>query len=140
MYLKVSPLHGTKRLHVRGKLAPRFVGLYPIIERIGDLAYKLQLPEQLTGVHPIFHVSQLRKCLRVPNEVLPPETVDLQETLEYMEYPIKILDRAEKETRRTMIPYCKVLWSNHTEREATWEKEAELKKLYPHLFETQVNP
>jgi len=125
---------------VRGKLAPRFVGLYPIIERIGDLAYKLQLPEQLTGVHPIFHVSQLRKCLRVPNEVLPPETVDLQETLEYMEYPIKILDRAEKETRRTMIPYCKVLWSNHTEREATWEKEAELKKLYPHLFETQVNP
>ena len=63
----------------------------------------------------------------------------MQETLEYVEYPVKILDRAVKETRRTTIPYCKVLWSNHTEREATWEKEADLKEKYPHLFETQVN-
>jgi len=62
----------------------------------------------------------------------------LQETLEYVDYPVKILDRAVKETRRTAIPYCKVLWSNHSEREATWEKEADLKK-YPHLFKTQVN-
>ena len=70
----------------------------------------------------MFHVPQLRKCLRVSEEVLPPETVDLQETLEYVEYPVKILDRVFKETRRTTIPYCKVLWSNHEEREATWEK------------------
>ena len=67
---------------------------------------------------------QLRKCLRVPEEAIPAEAVDLQDTLEYMEYPEKILDRAERETRRTTIPYCKVLWSNHTELEATWEKEA----------------
>ena len=85
-------------------------------------------------------MSQLRKCLRVPNEAIPAEAVDLQDTLEYMEYLEKILDRAVKETRRTSIPYCKVLWSNHTEREATWEKEADLKGKYPHLFETQVNP
>jgi len=139
VYLKVSPLRGTKRFHVKGKLAPRYIGLYPIIQRIGKLAYKLKLPEDLAGVHPVFHVSQLRKCLRVLAKIVPIEAVDLQETLEYVEYPVKILDRAVKETRRTTIPYCKVLWSNHTEREATWEKEADLKEKYPHLFETQVN-
>ena len=84
----------------------------------------------------MFHVSQLRKCLRVPEESIPAEAVDPQDTLEYMEYPEKILDMAVKEMRRTTIPYCKVLWSNHTEREATWEKEDDLKEKYPHLFET----
>ena len=125
---------------MKGKLAPRYVGPYPVIQRNGELAYKLQLLEQLTGVHPVFHVSQLRKYLRVPDEAIPAEAVDLQDTLEYMEYPEKILDRAEKETRRTTIPYSKVQWSNHTEWEDTWEKEADLKEKYPHLFETQVNP
>jgi hypothetical protein len=99
----------------------------------------LKLPKELGGVHPVFHVSQLHQCLRVPEEKVPTEAVDLQETLEYVEYPMKILDRAVKETRRTTIPYCKVLWSNHTEREVAWEKEADLKKKYPHLFEIQVN-
>jgi hypothetical protein len=135
VYLKVSPLRGTRRFHVKGKLAPRFVGPYLIIQRIGELAYKLQLPEELARVHPVFHVSQLRKCLRVPDETIPPEAVDLQETLEYVEYPVKILARADKETRRTSTPYCKVLWSNHTEWEATWENESNLKEMYPHLFE-----
>ena len=134
VYLKASPLRGTKRFHVKGKLAPRYIGPYPIVQRIGKLAYKLQLPEEFAGVHPVFHVSQLLKCLRVPKVTILPEAV--QETLEYVEYPVKILDRAVKETRRTMIPSCKVLWSNHTEWEATWEKEADLKEKYPHLFET----
>ena len=136
VYLKVSPLRGTRRFHVKGKLAPRYVGPYTIIQRFGDLAYKLQLSEELAGVHPVFHVSQLRKCLRVPEESILAEAVDLQDTLEYMEYPKKILDRAVKEMRRTTIPYCKVIYSNHTEREATWEKEDDLKEKYPHLFET----
>ena len=139
MYLKVSPLRGAKSFHVKGKLAPRYIGPCPIIQRIGKLAYKLKLPEEIAGVHPVFHVSQLHKCLRVPAKIVLTEAVDLQETLEYVEYPVKILDRAVKETRRTTIPYCKILWSNHTEREATWEKEADLKEKYPHLFETQVN-
>ena len=139
IYLKVSPLRRTRRFHVKGKLAPRYVGPYTIIQRFGDLAYKLQLLEELAGVHPVFHVSQLRKCLRVPEESIPAEAVDPQDTLEYMEYPEKILDMAVKEMRRTTIPYCKVLWSNHTEREATWEKEDDLKEKCPHLFETQVN-
>jgi hypothetical protein len=136
VYLKVSPLRGIKRFHVNRKLAPKFVGPYPIIQRIGELAYKLKLLEELAGIHLVFHVSQLRKCLRVPDETIPPEAVDLQKTLEYVEYPVRILARADKETRRTS---CKVLWSNHTERESTWEKESDLKKKYPQLFEDQVN-
>ena len=75
----------------------------------------------------------------MPEESIPAEAVDFQDTLEYVEYPEKILDRAIKEMRRITIPYCKVLWSNHTEREAIWEKEDDLKEKYPHLFETQVN-
>jgi hypothetical protein len=134
VYLKVSPLRGTTRFHVKGKLAPRFVGPFKIVKRIGKLAYKLELPPNLAGVHPVFHVSQLRKCLRVPEDQVHLEALDLQDTLEYVEHPIKILGRAVKETRNTTIPFCKVQWSNHSEREATWEKEAGLREKYPHLF------
>ena len=96
VYLKVSPLRGTIRFHVKGKLAPRFVGPYKIRKRIGKLAYKLELPEELVGVHPVFHVSQLRKCLRVPDEVVPTDTLDIQDTLEYKEHPIRILAEIPK--------------------------------------------
>ncbi|WVZ85305.1 hypothetical protein U9M48_032250 [Paspalum notatum var. saurae] len=137
VYLKVSPLRGPKRFHMRGKLAPRYVGPYRIKKKIRELAYELDLPEHLSGVHPVFHVSQLRKCLRLPETQISPKAVDLQDNLEYLEYPVQILDRAEKRTRRTSIPMCKVLWSNHSEREATWEKESELREKYPHLFENE---
>jgi hypothetical protein len=139
VYLKVSPLRGTKRFLVKGKLAPRYVGPYPITRRIGSLAYQLALPETMAGVHPVFHVSQLKKSEKaVEAKQVPMELLDLQDNLEYTEYPEKILDRAVKETRRTTIPFCRVLWSNHTEREATWEKEADLRKEYPHLFTEEV--
>jgi hypothetical protein len=91
------------------------------------------------GVHPVFHVSQLKKSEKaVEAKQGPMELLDLQDTLEYAEYPEKILDRADKETRRTTIPLCKVLWSNHTEREANWEKETDLRKEYPQLFTGEV--
>ena len=99
---------------MKGKLAPRFVGPYKIRKRIGKLAYKLELLEELAGVHPVFHVSQLRKCLRVPDEVIPTDTLDIQNTLEYKEHPIRILGRDTKETRTKTIPMCKIQWSNHT--------------------------
>ena len=98
VYLKISPLRGTDIFHVKGKLARRFVGPYKICKRIGKLAYKLELLEKLAGVHPVFHVSQLRKCLRVPDEVVPTETLDIQDTLEYKEHPVRILGRDTKET------------------------------------------
>ncbi|WVZ90032.1 hypothetical protein U9M48_036365 [Paspalum notatum var. saurae] len=137
VYLKGSPLRGTKKFHTRGKLAPRYIGHYKIKRKIGDVAYELELPEHFSGVHPVFHVSQLRKCLRLLETQISPKAVDLQDNLEYLEYPVQILDRAEKGTRRTRTPVCKVLWSNHSEREATWEKELELQKKYLHLVKTE---
>jgi hypothetical protein len=92
VYLKVSPLKGTVRFHVKGKPAPRSVGPYKILQKIGKLAYKLELPPNLARVHPVFHVSQLWKCLRVPEEHVQTEALDLQDTLEYVEHPIRILD------------------------------------------------
>jgi hypothetical protein len=93
----------------------------------------------MAGVHPLFHVSQLKKSEKeVEEKQVPMELLDPQDTLEYAEYPEKVLDRAVKETRRTTIPFCKVLWSNHTEREATWDKEVDLRKEYPHLFVEEV--
>jgi hypothetical protein len=136
VYLKVSPLHGSVRFHVKGKLAPRYVGPYKICKKVGKLAYKLELPLELVGVHPVFHVSQLRKCLRVPeDEEVPIDVLDIQDTLEYKENPIKILGYDTKETRSKTIPMCKVQWSNHTEREATWEQESDLRLQYPYLFD-----
>jgi hypothetical protein len=108
--LKVPPLRGTKRFLVKGKLAPRYVGPYQITKRIGILAYQLVLPKTMTGVHPVFHMSQLKKSEKgVEAKQVPMELLDLQDTLEYAEYPEKILDRAVKEARRTTIPFCKVL-------------------------------
>jgi hypothetical protein len=105
---------------VKGKLAPRYVGPYQITKRIRSLAYQLVLPETMAGVHPVFHVSHLKKSEKeVEAKLVPMELLDLQDTLEYAEYPERILERAVKETMRTTIPFCKVLWSNHTEREAT---------------------
>ncbi|WVZ54712.1 hypothetical protein U9M48_005470 [Paspalum notatum var. saurae] len=124
-------------VHARGKLAPWYIGRFRIVKKVGDLAYELELPEHLSGVHPVFHVSQLRKCLRLPEDQISLEAMDLQDNSEYLEYPVQILDRAEKGTRRTRTPVCKVLWSNHSEREATWEKELDLRKTYPHLFEDE---
>jgi hypothetical protein len=110
VYLKVSPFRGAKRFLVKGKLAPRYVGPYQITKRIGSLAYQLALPETTAGVHLVFHLSQLKKSEKeVEAKQVPMELLDLQDTLEYAEYPEKILDRAVKETRRTTIPFCKVL-------------------------------
>lgn len=134
VYLKVPPLRGTKRFHIRGKLAAHFIGPYQILSRTGKLAYKLELPESLARVHPVFHVSQLRKCLRLPEEEISEETVDLQNTMEYLDHTVKILDRAVNQTGSTTIPLCKILWPHHTEREATWEKEVDMQKEYPLLF------
>jgi hypothetical protein len=115
-------------------LSPRYVGPYPIVKRIGKVAYKLELPPELTGVHPVFHVSQHRKCVVVEKRV-PAQALDVQETLEYL---VRILDWAEKSTKSTTTRFCKVLWSNHSEHEATWEKESILRDKYPHLFDPEV--
>jgi hypothetical protein len=134
VYLKVSPMRGTRRFKDKGKLAPRYVGPFKIIDRRGEVAYQLELPPQLSDVHDVFHVSQLKKCLWVPEEQLPMEELGLGGDLTYSERLIKILDTAEQVTRNKVIKMCKVQWSHHTEDEATWEHEEELRVDYPELF------
>jgi hypothetical protein len=119
VYLKVSPMRGLRGFKVRGKLAPRFIGPFKILEKRGEVAYQLELPPQLSNVHDVFHVSQLKKCLRVPEEQLPMLDLNAKEDLSYQEYPVKM---------------CKVQWSHNTEGEATWEREEELKAEFPSSF------
>jgi hypothetical protein len=94
----------------------------------------LELPPQLSDVHDVFHVSQLRKCLRVSEEQIPLKELTIGEDLTYQEYPVKILDTSERVTRNNRYKMCKVKWSNHTEEEVTWEKEDQLKTEFPDIF------
>jgi hypothetical protein len=105
-------MRGTHRFRVKGKLATRYVGPFKFIDRKGEVAYQLELSPQLSKVHDVFHVSQLKKCLRVPDEQLPMEYLDLGRDLTYSERPIKILDRAERVTHSKVIKMCKVQWSH----------------------------
>jgi hypothetical protein len=134
MYLKVSPMRGLCRFKIRGKLAPRYIRPFKILEQRGEVAYQLELPPQLSDVHDVFHVSQLRKCLRVPEGQMPLKELTIGKDLTYQEYPVKILDTSEKVTRNNRYKMCKVQWSNHTEEEATWEKEDQLKAEFPDIF------
>jgi hypothetical protein len=104
------------------------------LEKRGEVAYQLELPPQLSDVHDVFHVSQLKKCLRVHEEQLPMEDLDAKEGLSYQEYPVKILETSEKVTLNKRIKMCKVQWNHHTEKEATWEREEELKAEFPSFF------
>jgi hypothetical protein len=134
VYIKVSPIHGTRRFQVQGKLAPRYIGSFPIIKKVGAVAYKLQLPAEMSDVHDVFHVSQLRKCLRVPEEQVAPETIDLQDDLRYQEVPIKILDTVTRRTCNSTVKIYRVQWNRHSEAEATWEREDALRAEFPSLF------
>jgi hypothetical protein len=119
VYLRVSPMKGVKRFGVKEKLASRYIGPFPILEKCGTVAYKLDLSPSLTGVNDIFHVSQLKKCLKAPVNVVLPEVTSLEADLSYLEHPIKILDQKDRVTRRKTIKLFKIQWSNHSEEEAT---------------------
>jgi hypothetical protein len=123
VYLNVSPMKGVKRFRVKGKLSPHYIGPFPILEKCENVAYKLELPPSLAGVHDIFHVSQLKKCLKAPVDLVLPDVAPVETDLTYSEHPIKILDQKSRVTRRKMIKFYKIQWSNHTEEEATWESE-----------------
>jgi hypothetical protein len=114
---------------------------FKILEQRGEVAYQLELPLQLSDVHDVFHVLQLRKCLHVLEEQMPLEELIVSEDLTYQEYPGKILDTSEKVTRNNRYKMCKVQWSNHIKEEATWKKEDQLKAefldIFSHLSESQ---
>jgi hypothetical protein len=126
-------MSGLHHFKIRGK-PPRYIGPFKILEQRGEVAYQLELPLQLSDVHIVFRVSQLRKCLRVLKEQMPLEELTVGEDLTYQEYPVKILDTSEKVTWNNRYKMCKVHWSNHTEEEATWEKEDQLKAEFPVIF------
>jgi hypothetical protein len=128
-------MRSVKRFNMKGKLAPRYIGPFKIVERRCEVAYQLELPESLTGVHNVFHVSQLKKCLRVPEEQIPLEELTVKDDLTYEELPVKILETVERVTRSQTIKMCKVKWNRYTEDETTWEREEDLRKTYPQLFE-----
>jgi hypothetical protein len=104
------------------------------LEKRGEVAYQLELPLQLSDLHDVFHVSQLKKCLRVAEEQLPMEELKAKEDLSYQEYPDKNLETLERVTRNKKIKMCKVQWSHHTEEEATWERKEGLKAEFPSFF------
>jgi hypothetical protein len=131
VYLRVSPMKGVKRFGVKGKLAPRYIRPFPILEKCGTAAYKLELPPSLARVHDIFHVLQLKKCLKAPVDVMLPEATPLKVDLSYPEHPIKILVQKDHVTRRKTIKFFKIHWSNHSEEEVTWESKDSLCSLHP---------
>ena len=93
VFLKVSPIKGVMRFGKKGKLAPRYIGLFEIRSRVGEVAYRLVLPLELSRIHPVFHVSMLRKYISDPSHIFQPQAVDLSEDLTYDEYPVVIVDR-----------------------------------------------
>ena len=121
MFLKVSPMKGVMRFGKKGKLAPRYIGPFEIKSRVGEVAYRLVLPPELSRIHPVFHVSMLRKYIPDPSHVLQPQAVEISEDLTYEEYPVAIIDRQVRQLRTKEIPMVKVLWSNHTVEDCTWE-------------------
>ncbi|KAL5540026.1 hypothetical protein UlMin_046190 [Ulmus minor] len=126
VFLKVAPMKRVMRFGKKGKLSPRFIGPYEILERIGKTAYQLALPPSLSAVHNVFHVSMLKKYVHDPSHVLQQEPVEIDEKLSYEERPVEILDRKSKELMNKTIHLVKVLWRNHTVEEATWEREDEM--------------
>ncbi|WVZ89068.1 hypothetical protein U9M48_035525 [Paspalum notatum var. saurae] len=130
VYLKVSPMRGIRRFNMKGKLAPTYIGPFKILEKKGEIAYRLELPPSLSSVHDVFHVSHVR----VPEEQALREGLEVQEDLTYTEHPVKILDTSERNIRNKKIKMCRVQWSHHTEVDATWERVDELKAAYPALF------
>jgi hypothetical protein len=131
VYLRVSSMKFVKRFGVKGKLAPRNIGPFPILEKCGFVAYKLDLPPSLAGVHDIFHMSQLKKCLKPSVDVMLLKVTPLEADLSYSEHPIKVLDQKDCVMRRKTIKFLKIQWSNHSEEEATWESEDFLYSFHP---------
>ncbi|GJY17936.1 putative reverse transcriptase domain-containing protein [Tanacetum coccineum] len=132
--LKVSPWKGVVRFGKWGKLNPRYVGPFKVLEKVGEVAYKLELPEELSRVHNTFHVSNLKKCYADEPLAVPLDGLHFDDKLQFVEEPIEITDREVKRLKRSRIPLVKVRWNSRRGPEFTWEREDQFQKKYPHLF------
>jgi hypothetical protein len=132
------PQKGVQRFGIKGKLAPRYTDPYEIKEACGPVAYQLKLPPHMSAIHDVFHVSQLKKGVRIPTEVVSEPELEIEPDLSYQEHPVKVLDRKEKSTRAKSIKMYKIQWSNHSEEEATWETEDYLHSHYPNFLPKEI--
>ncbi|GJU57413.1 putative reverse transcriptase domain-containing protein [Tanacetum coccineum] len=132
--LKVSPWKGVVHFGKRGKLNPRYVRPFKVIERVGSIAYKLELPGELTRVHNTFHVSNLKKCYAEEPLAVPLDGLHFDDKLQFVEEPVEIMDREVKRLRKSHVPIVKVRWNSRRGPEFTWEHKDQFKKKYPHLF------
>ncbi|TMW84360.1 hypothetical protein EJD97_025346 [Solanum chilense] len=122
------------------KLSPRYVGPYKTLKRAGKVSYELELPEELAAVHPVFHISFLKKCGGDPASVVPPESVVVQDSLSYEDVPTEILDCQVRRLRNKEVASVKVLWRSQSIEGATWEAETAMTAEYPHLFPSESTP
>ena len=134
VFLKVSPWRKVLRFGKKGKLSPRFISPYEVLERIGPMAYRLALPLKLAKLHDVFYVSMLRKYRYDEPHILLVEDIQVQPDFTFDEEPKAILDREVKQLRNKQVPLVKVIWQYHGMKEATWEPESTMRAQYPQLF------
>ncbi|GJS59513.1 hypothetical protein Tco_0654297 [Tanacetum coccineum] len=136
--LKVSPWKGVVRFGKRGKLNPRYVGPFKVLEKVVSVAYKLELPQELNRVHNTFHVSNLKKCYSDEPLAVPLEGLHVDDKLRFVEEPVEIMDREVKRLKQSRIPIVKVRWNSRRGPEFTWEREDQFQKKYSHFFTKPV--
>ncbi|GJS26263.1 hypothetical protein Tco_0486883 [Tanacetum coccineum] len=136
--VKVSPWKGVVHFGKRGKLNPRYVGPFKVLEKVGSIAYKLKLPQGLSRVHNTFHVTNLKKCYSDEPLAVPLEGLHVDDKLHFVEEPIEIMDREVKRLKQSRIPIVKVRWNSRRGLEFTWEREDQFQKKYLHLFTKPV--
>ncbi|GKA40473.1 hypothetical protein Tco_0733066 [Tanacetum coccineum] len=132
--VKSFALERAVRFGKRGKLNPRYVGPFKVLEKVGEVAYKLELLEELSRVHNTFHVSNLKKCHADEPLAVLLDGLHLDDKLHFVEEPLEIVGREVKRLKRSRIPLVKVRWNSKRGPEFTWEREDQFKKKYPHLF------
>jgi hypothetical protein len=131
VFLRVSPMKGVHRFGIKRKLAPCYISLYPIIDKYEPTSYQVELPAKLSGVHNVFHISQLKRCLKPPTDIVIKDTIPLEPDLAYKAHPMKVLDQQDRVTHNKTTRFYKIQWNDHSKDEAMWEHEEFLRSNYP---------